>query len=60
MTLPKWKEPCMVVKRFRTVYDIMTSFKVTKLYNFDLLMPCNATDICRWIMGARKHFVRDD
>ena len=47
----------MVVKCFGTVYEIITSFKVMKLYHFDLLKPCNATDIPSWIVRARKHFV---
>ena len=38
----------------------MTSFRVTKLNYFDLLKLCNATDVPRWIMRARKHFVVDD
>ena len=50
----------MVVKCFGTVYEIKVCFKVMKLYHFDLLKPCNATDIPRWIVRARKHFVWDD
>ena len=58
--MPNWKGPYMVVKCFWTVYKIMTSFKVTKLYHFHLLKPCNATDIPWWIVRAKKHFVQGD
>ena len=37
---PKWKGPYLVIKQFGTVYEIMTAYKVTKLYHFDLLKPC--------------------
>ena len=55
--MPKLKGPYMIVKCFGTVYDIMTSFKVTKLHHFDLLKPCNATSDPRWIVRARTIFV---
>ena len=53
--MPKWKGLYIVVKHFRTVYWIMTSFKIMKLYHFDLLKPYN-TDVPQWIVRARKHF----
>ena len=58
--MPKWKGPYVIVKRFGTVYEVMTSFKVTKLYHFDLLKPCHATDIPRWIKKARKYLGQDN
>ena len=58
--MPKWKGPYMVVQCFRTLYKIMTNFRVTKLYHFDFLKPCNATDIPMWIVRARNHLVPDN
>ena len=55
---PKWKGPYMIVKRFGTVYEVMTAFKNTKLYHFDLLKPCHAQEIPSWINKARKRFVQ--
>lgn len=54
---PKWKGPYLVVKRFGTVYEIMTSFRVSKLYHFDLLKPCHAQEVPAWIRRARKKFL---
>ena len=55
--VPKWKGPFMVVKRFDTVYEVMTAFKVTKLYHFDLLKPRQASDFLPWIKRAQKKFL---
>ena len=43
--VPKWRGPYMVIKRFGTVYKILTAMKVSKLFHFDLLKPCHVTDI---------------
>ena len=50
----------MVAKHFRTVYEIMISFKVIKLYHFDLLKPCNAIEVPGQIVRARRHFAWDN
>ena len=55
--MPKWKGPYLVIKRFGTVYEVMTAFKVTKLFHFDLLKPCFTTDFPKWIKKARKRFL---
>ena len=57
--MPKWKGPYLVVKRFGTVYEIMVALKVSKLFHFDLLKPCFATEIPNWIKKARKRFLTD-
>ena len=51
---PKWRVPYMVVRRFGTVYEILTALKMSKLFHFDLLKPCNITDLPQWIKWARK------
>lgn len=57
--MPKWRGPYMVVKRFGTVYEIMTAFGVSKLYHFDLLKPCHA-EPPPWIKRAQRKFVTPD
>ena len=57
---PKWKGPCLIIKRFGTVYEVMTAFKCVKLFHFDLLKPCHTEDIPSWIKKARKRFVKRD
>ena len=52
--MPKWKGPYMVVQRFGTVYEVMLSPKVTRLYHFDLLKPCHSQEIPPWIKRARN------
>jgi hypothetical protein len=54
---PKWKGPYVVIKRFGTVYEIMTAYKVTKLYHFDLLKPCQGLETPAWIKRARRRFI---
>ena len=54
---PKWKGPYLVIKRFGTVYEVMTAFQVSKIYHFDLLKPCHSTEIPSWIKRARKRFI---
>ena len=56
---PKWKGPYLIIKRFGTVYEVMISFNVTKLYHFDLLKPCSSTEIPPWIKRAKRRFVTD-
>ena len=46
----------MVVKRFGTVYEILTALKVSKLFYFDLMKPCHVTDLPPWIKQARKKY----
>ena len=43
----------------RATYGCQVLWNI-KLYHFDLLKPCNITDIPRWIVRARKQFVQDD
>ena len=57
---PKWKGPFLIIKRFGTVYEVMTAMKSTKLYHFDLLKPCYTEDIPPWIKKARKRHVNKD
>ena len=53
---PKWKGPYLVIKRFGTVYEIMTSPKNTRLYHFDLLKPCHEEPPA-WLKRARRRHV---
>jgi transposase InsO family protein len=55
--MPKWKGPFLVIKQFGTVYEVMTVYRVTRLYHFDLLKPCFATEIPAWIKRAKKAFL---
>ena len=57
---PKWKGPYLVVKRFGTVYEVMTTFRVTKLIHFDLLKPCYSAEVPSWIKKARRKFISED
>ena len=57
---PKWKGPYLVVKRFGTVYEVMTIFRVTKLIHFDLLKPCYSSEVPVWIKKARRKFISED
>ena len=57
---PKWKGPCLIIKQFGTVYEVMTAYRVSKLYHFDLLKPCYLEDLPSWIKKAKKKFIKED
>jgi transposase InsO family protein len=52
--MPKWKGPFVILKRFGTVYEVMMSLQASKLYHFDLLKPCHATEVSSWVKKARR------
>ena len=47
----------MVVKRFGTVYEVMTTYRVSKLYPFGLLQPCHTEEFPPWNKQTRKKFL---
>lgn len=51
---PKWKGPYLLVKQFSSSCKGMTSYKVTKLYHFDLLKECHSQELHAWIRRARR------
>ena len=56
--MPKWKGPYLIIGRFGTVYEVMTTFKVSKLYHFDLLKPCHG-NMPPWIKRAKRRFLSE-
>ena len=47
----------MVVRKFGTVYEVMTTYRVSKLYHFDNLTSCHAEEFPSSIKRARKKFL---
>ena len=56
--VPKWKDPYMVVIRFGTVHEVLTTYRVSRLYHSDLLKPCHKEEFPPWI--KLRHPVRQD
>ena len=47
----------MVGKRFSTVFEVITTYRVSKLHHFDLLKFCHTEEFPPWIKQARKKFL---
>ena len=43
-----------------TVYKVMTKYRITNWYYFDLLIPCRVIEMPTWIKRAKKQFVPEE
>jgi len=54
---PKWLGPYLVRQQFGTIYEVLTSPRVSKLYHFDLLKECRSTDLPAWLKRAKNQVI---